>query len=935
MKIKMKLIKYIWIWGIIFLAGLGICFICVDVTTAYGDFKRQSERIRSAYVDRQKEIIRQEVMRAVDLIRHHRSQRETLTKKKIKARTYEAYAVASHIHQQYQYTENKTRMQQLVLDALRAIRFDNGNGYYFATRFDGVELLFADRPQMEGLNLLNTQDTKGHYIIKDMIEIATREGEGFYAYYWTKPDTHGNDFKKISFIKRFKPLNCFIGTGLYVDDTEEQINTEVLSDISRIRFGKEGYIFVNRFNGDALVSNGKHFSGTRKLWEEFNDDPGKMKQIFEKEHQAALKPQGDYIRYSHLKLSRSTQESPKISFIFGLPELEWLVGAGVYIDDVENHIAFLQKELNNQIEEKVFYFILTGIVMTGLFSLFYSRLSQRLKRDTEFFLSFLNGAVNSNKQIDRNQVRFYEFDQIAESTNTMIKKRQLSEETLRENQKRLQSILQTNPNPVVVYDTQGFPQFINDSFSNLFGWTFEEVKDRTIPFVPEDQKEITLAKIKEIYQSEEPLQFLTKRLTKSKKLLIVNISAALYKDAKGEKKGMVVNLTDITDQVKLEEELNQAKKMEAIGRLAGGVAHDFNNMLSIILGNTEIMFEDLDAASPVVSNLKEIRKAAERSADLTRQLLAFARKQTISPRIIDLNSLIDGMTQMLRRLIGENIELSWHPKTALWPVKIDPSQINQLLANLCVNARDSIRDVGRVVIETDNVHFDEMYCRTHPGFKSGDYVLIRVSDNGCGMDKETLDNLFEPFFTTKNLGEGTGLGLAIIYGIVEQNNGFINVYSQPEQGTTFKIYIPRNTEISAIETRQYERKDLQKGHETILLVEDETVILQMTKLMLERLGYKVLATSNPKEAIRISNQSREEIHLLMSDVVMPLMNGRKLAEIILKSFPNMKCLYMSGYSANIVAPKGVLDTGINFIGKPFSKQRLAVKLREILDEKSS
>ncbi len=259
---------------------------------------------------------------------------------------------------------------------------------------------------------------------------------------------------------------------------------------------------------------------------------------------------------------------------------------------------------------------------------------------------------------------------------------------------------------------------------------------------------------------------------------------------------------DITEKLSLESQLRQAQKMESVGRLAGGVAHDFNNMLGVIIGHTELALEQMDPAQPLFTSMQEIRKAALRSADLTRQLLAFARKQTVAPKVLDLNETVEGMLKMLRRLIGEDIDLVWLPDSDLWPVKMDPSQIDQILANLCVNARDAIEGVGKITIETHKVTFDEAYCADHSGFIPGDFVMLAVSDDGQGMDKETLDKIFEPFFTTKGIGKGTGLGLATVYGIVKQNNGFINVYSEPGQGTTFKIYLPRH----AAETEQMERK---------------------------------------------------------------------------------------------------------------------------------
>jgi len=386
------------------------------------------------------------------------------------------------------------------------------------------------------------------------------------------------------------------------------------------------------------------------------------------------------------------------------------------------------------------------------------------------------------------------------------------------------------------------------------------------------------------------------------------------------------------EREKLQNQLHQARKMESVGRLAGGVAHDFNNMLGVILGHTELALLKMDEDNELVSDLNEIQKAAQRSVNITKQLLAFARKQTISPKKIDLNYTVESMLNMLRRLIGEDIDLVWQPASQLWPVKMDPSQIDQILVNLCVNARDSISGVGKLTIQTGKKTFDEAYCKEHPGFITGDFVLLAVSDNGCGMDKDTLDNLFEPFFTTKDVGKGTGLGLATIYGIVNQNNGSINVYSEPNQGSTFKIYLPRLVTEENADKAVPEKNTAAGGTETILLVEDEPTILRMAQVMLERKGYSVLSAATPAEAIDLAKAHADKIHLLMSDVVMPEMNGRELAGQITALYPDIRLLFMSGYTADVIAHQGVLDDGVAFIQKPFSMADMTAKIREVLDK---
>jgi two-component system cell cycle sensor histidine kinase/response regulator CckA len=381
----------------------------------------------------------------------------------------------------------------------------------------------------------------------------------------------------------------------------------------------------------------------------------------------------------------------------------------------------------------------------------------------------------------------------------------------------------------------------------------------------------------------------------------------------------------------LEAQLFQAQKMESVGRLAGGVAHDFNNMLGVIIGHTDLALDGIEPSDPLFLDLQEIRKAAQRSADLTRQLLAFARRQTVSPRVLDLNDTIAGMLNMLRRLIGEDIELAWLPGHDLWKVKVDPSQIDQVLANLTVNARDAIAGIGSITLRTENAVIDASQRSGDVESLPGAYVLLTVTDSGVGMDKKVLEHVFEPFFTTKEVGKGTGLGLATVYGIIKQNRGFVSVSSEPGQGATFKIYLPRFEGKCAEASIEDPGNHLPGGTETVLIVEDEKAILKLGKAILERLGYRVLSANTPGEAIRLAREYASDIHLLITDVVMPEMNGRELAQRLASLRPRMQCLFMSGYTADVIAHHSILDEGVNFIQKPFSMKPLAAKVREVLE----
>lgn len=521
----------------------------------------------------------------------------------------------------------------------------------------------------------------------------------------------------------------------------------------------------------------------------------------------------------------------------------------------------------------------------------------------------------------------------------------IAEKSLGESEQKFRILFENAPFGMVMISQNGTFNYINRKFREIFGYELEEIPDgrtwfkKVFPDAVLRHKVISEWKEDlEKYKVGEKRQRIYTAICKDGSSRIINFIPVLL--ATGDN---LMACEDITDRKQAEDEkdalqaqLVQAQKMESVGRLAGGVAHDFNNMLGVILGYTELAGEEIEHIQPISSYLDEIRKAAQRSTDLTRQLLAFARKQTIAPKVLDLNETIDGMLKILRRLIGEDIDLVWMPEGNLWQVKIDPSQVDQLLANLCVNARDAIAGIGKVTIETENIAFDEEYCDVNRGFIPGEYVMLAVSDDGVGMEKDILNHLFEPFFTTKDFGKGTGLGLATVYGIIKQNNGFIKVYSESGKGSTFKIYIPRFIG-EAEKPESTSQINLLKGQgEIVLLVEDDAsmlkVIGEMLK-MLKMLNYKVLSADSPDEAINLAKNNKADIKLLITDVVMPAMNGRELEKLLIDIIPGLKCLFASGYTANVIAHHGVLNKGVNFIQKPFSKQALATKVREVLNSK--
>ena len=515
--------------------------------------------------------------------------------------------------------------------------------------------------------------------------------------------------------------------------------------------------------------------------------------------------------------------------------------------------------------------------------------------------------------------------------------------SLRQSEERFRSLLNNIPDLIWLKDADGVYLSCNATFERFFGTGAAEIVGKTDhDFVSKELADFFREHDRRAMGAGRPCsneEWIT-FADSGERALLLTTKVPMY-DADGEIIGILGVGRDISalrkaeeERLKLESQLHQAKKIESIGQLAGGVAHDFNNMLGVIIGRAEMALRRAKRSEPVIADLEEISKASKRSAELTRQLLTFARQQAIVPQVLNINETITGMLKMLQRLIGENIHLNWNPEPRLWAVKIDPSQVDQILANLCVNARDAIKGNGNIVINTVNAEIDEKYCLEHPYVhEAGDYVRISVADDGCGIVEEVQDHIFEPFYTTKSIGSGTGLGLATVYGAVKQNNGFITFATEPGHGTVFNIHLPRVTD--ALPPIMSEKSDHPGvgGNETILLVEDDPMLLQLSRTMLEECGYRVLAVPAADAALTQAGEYVGPIHLLLTDLIMPGMNGKVLSEKLKIIRPELKVLIMSGYAADIIGRHGVIQDGIHFLQKPVSFETLNQKVRDVLEDR--
>ncbi|MGD9200433.1 MAG: response regulator [Chitinispirillia bacterium] len=597
-------------------------------------------------------------------------------------------------------------------------------------------------------------------------------------------------------------------------------------------------------------------------------------------------------------------------------------------------------QFTKALQEQEFDIILADYRLPGYDGITALHLAKKLCPNTPFV--FVSGTLGEDTAIDcliqgaTDYVLKQKLTRLVPSVKRALneaeerRKRQLAEASIR----KLSQVIEQSPVSIVITNTEGSIEFVNAKFSQITGYNYNETvgqNPRILKSGETSDKEYR--RLWETISSGGVWDGEFRNRKKNGELFWEHAIISSVRNVENVITHYVAVKEDITERKQLEEQILQSQKMEAIGQLAGGVAHDFNNMLGVIIGHAELALENTVLDTSLRENLQQILSAGLHSAELTRKLLAFARKQTIKPKVLDLNETVEGMLKLLRRLIGEDIDLVWAPTAKLWSIKMDLAQIDQILVNLCVNARDAIAGVGKITVETQNADFDDAYCAAHKGLSPGEYVMLSVNDNGSGMDKPTMDKIFEPFFTTKEMGKSTGLGLSTVYGIVKQNGGYISVHSKPKLGSTFKICLPRYVSRTDQIPKQSTVVLTIRGSETILLVEDNSSVLNVSKHMLEKLGYTVLTSLTPREAINLMSKNYDEIDLLITDIVMPDMSGIELEKKLKSICPKLKCLFMSGHIGKYSSHQGVLDENFNFIQKPFTSKKLAAKVREVLDTK--
>ncbi|CAB1056839.1 multi-sensor hybrid histidine kinase [Olavius sp. associated proteobacterium Delta 1] len=914
------------LYSMVILATVSVALVgSFWIMNEYDRFKKEEVTLREEYVDTQKNLIQQETDKVIDYVKYKKSQAETRLKQIIMNRTNEAYDIAINLYNQHRATKNPAELKKIIKDALRPIRYNNQRGYYFITRLDGVEILFADRPEMEGKNLIDMQDTQGKFVIRDMIAIIKESGKGYYRYAWTKPNNTGKDFPKIAFIKHFKPFDWLIGTGEYLDDVVSDIQQEVLARIENITFGEEGYIFAVQWNGLSLV------------------DPQKGKNVIDitdangvkivQELIKASKSGGGYVSYVMPKFDRDTTYN-KLSYTKDISDWEWLVGAGVNMDRIETVIDQKRVLLRQSVKNDIFKIILILFAILLFVLLIVKLVANRNKKNFNLFTAFFSKAATESVTIESENLHFKEFETLAEAANRMVNERNEAETALRKSERNYRQLVQSANSIILRMDTAGRVIFFNQYAQDFFGYSEADILGKNVigTIVPQiDRAGFDLRQMiedigthPERYASNENENI----RRNGERVRVTWMNKAIYDDESRVSEILCVGI-DVTQKWQLEKRLAQAQKMEAIGTLAGGIAHDFNNILSAIMGYTELSLIDIPQDSAVRKNLKQVLKAGGRAKELVQQILTYSRQREREMQPVKINLVVNEALKLLRASLPSTIQINNDIKSNL-AVMSDPTNIHQVVMNLCTNAGHAMQENGGLLaVGLMDVDIDADFAKRHLGLNPGKYVRLTVSDTGHGMSPEVIERIFDPFFSTKNKGEGTGMGLSVVHGIVKSHGGTLTVDSTPGQGSVFKAFFP------AIESEwvpDSEHADLMvTGTESILFVDDEAFQADIAKQMLSRLGYRLTTRTSSVEALELFMQSPEKFDLVISDMTMPHMTGDVLARELISIRPDIPIIVCTGYSDRINTDIAS-DIGIReLVMKPVVIKDIAQCIRRVLD----
>jgi len=899
------------------------------IYTEYTSFTTESQRMKTQYMETQRETLKQQVAMVLDYIQYMGDQTETQFKKTIENRVEEAHAIATHIYEENKGIRSDPEIKKMIKDALRSIRFNNGSGYFFALSIDGINVLSAEHPEIEGTNMLSIQGADGQFVAKDIIDILKNDTQGFYQYSWTKPGENMHNFQKIAFVKYFEPYGWGMGSGVYVQDMMAQIQKDVLVRISTMRFGGEGYFFGSGYGGDPLFTNGTVTRGGKNIWE--LTDPNGVK-IIQEMDRVAKNPGGGFVQYAWHKLDAKIL-TPKLVYVKNIPDWQWIIGAGIYIDSIDSTILSRRNTLYRNSRNKTIASFVLFFAMSLVCYLWARHLARKVHHGIKTFSNFFNKASSESTFIDPESLPFFEFRDIAVAANQMVEIRQQTLEALELSEQRYEKSQALGKVGNWEYHIAMKKFWGSEEAKRIYGidpakefLTLDEMES----FVPEGTNvyKSLMSQVKKSPSSPFEYNILTQN-TQEHKTVITMVE--LEQDVEGNPLKINGVLQDITKRKNLEKELRQAHKMEAVGTLSGGIAHEFNNILGVILGNAELAIGDISQGDPQGYFLGEIKEACLRGKEIVAQLLSFSRRDDQHPKqLIKVDEIIKNAITFLRASLPSTIQFNKSIQNDCLSIVGHPTHIHQIMINLCNNAAQAMEFSGGCLsIKLENVFLTQPLRSQDLHILPGQYVRLSVSDTGQGIPKEIIDKVFNPFFTTKSVDKGSGMGLAVIHGIMKAHGGIIKIYSRINEGTTCECYFPPGNGKPEVEIKPVEK--VKTGTETILFVDDDVHIVNLGEQILVKLGYRAITETNPEKALAYFKTDPDAVDLVITDMTMPEMTGDQFIEKLIEIKPHVKAIICSGYSSRMNEADAARLGAAAYLMKPFEISLLAETIRNILD----
>jgi len=1020
------------------------------ISSEYARFHEQTDKLRQDYLARQQALLQENVDKAVMYIQFQRSKIEERLKQTIESRTNEAHAIAMNIYRENRADKSMSELQKMVKDALKPIRFNNGRGYYFAADMGGRQVLNALQPELEGELLLDRQDNRGRFVMRDMIALAREHRQGFILYHWTKPGMTGRDFPKIAFIRAFEPFAWFMGTCGYLDDIEQDIQAEVIKDLSRMRMPQGTFLFCADYDGGSIFSEGQVARAGLSQAGKVN---AQGRDVFQGQLKAALNPEGGFVTSSAAP-SKGQGAVRRITYVRAVPEWRWVVGGSFSLEPIEGIIAEHRAELEQKVRVHIIKImaILAGMVVIiyaiALFIAYYTHIG------LDSFASFFERASSGTDNVPEAGMYFSEFQRIAASANSMLGASRRANEDLKRSESRFRALIERGQEIITVFDADGVILYVTPSIQSALGYTPRQMIGRqAFDFLAPDERDRMQKLLDEIMPAQgdsrsakvccrhadgsvrvlecsatnhldDPAikavvingRDITARLHAEEQLKLVQFSIEQSDDAiywiNASARFMYVNegcckmweysreellamristisisaypelwpqhweeartrttfsleglhLTkggkfipveiminyrefggqsyifviarDISERRGLEERLQRAQKMESLGLLAGGVAHDLNNILSGIMSYPDLMLMNIPAENPFAKPLEAIRRSGEKAAAIVQDLLTLARRGVSATEVVNLNQIIEDylITPEHARL------MDFHPRVRvetnldqdLLPLMGSEVHLSKTIMNLTSNAAEAIMGDGTITISTQNQYLDRP-LKAYEDLRPGDYVVLRVADTGKGISRDDLQRIFEPFYTKKVMGRsGTGLGLAVVWGTVKDHEGYIDIETDHGKGTCFSLYFPATREALPERKTTSSRPDFQGRGESVLVVDDVLEQRELATHMLLKLGYVVMAVASGEEAV--AYLETRHVDLVLLDMIMdPGIDGLETYTRILKRHPCQKAVIVSGYAETDRVKQAQQQGAGPYVKKPYLIDKLGLAIRAELD----